>query len=155
MNPSCCMSELRFPPPALLSSPFMPSFLPLRASSSSPNCVLYGLYCVSPQLSPSLHTLLPNYPLIRNLLFSCHFLFLSPLLIDLSTAVPTTLPAPLPLSPFGLLHLVSPYTFMPSVLISFLSPSLAPLSINSRLLSPSVCYLLPCGSVLHASAGVF
>lgn len=95
-----------------------------------PNCVLYGLYCVSAQPSPSLHTLLPNYPLIRNLLFSCHFLFLSPL----SLIYPLLCPPPCLLPP----HLYSPSV---SCILFLLIPS-CPLSSSPSCPPPSLPYLL-------------
>lgn len=115
----------------------------LFASSAAPCSLLYRLYCVPLQVSTSLHNLLPNYPLVRNLLFSCHFLclFVAAVLPSfLSMISPLLCPSPLAAfaicsltstPPFGLLHLVSLGTVVPSILIFLPFPPLAPFTLCS------------------------
>lgn len=90
--------------------------------------------------------------------------FLAFFLNDLSTALPSSpchVPYLLPylFPPLGLLHLVSLGTVMPCVLIYRPFPprslSAVPPYLFILVSSPPVWYLLPWGSVLHVSAGVF
>ena len=150
--PLFCPSTIALPPSSLASFPS------LLAPSSAPDCALDGLYWVPFQLFLlSSCTLLPNYPLLPA---TSYFLVTSsPNFPALPLDDSPTLLVPRPrvmfpvtsfAHPLGIVHLVSPGTVMPFVLVSLpffphpLPPvyRCAPLSINSCLLSP-VWYLLP------------
>lgn len=144
-RPAVCLS-CSFPSlPRILFVPCTPRQRPfsLPPLASPSDRVLYGLRCVPlSTVSPPLHTLLPNYPLTPNVIFSCHFLCLSPSPDFLTLALRHLSPA-LPSSACHVPQL-HPYLSSPllSVASSFLSvPPCPPCSSPSRPHPPPLPYL--------------